>query len=209
MKPKTFGFVVLTLFFQNCLHAQADTTKEYMIEKDKLFRFTGTTELGKIKFSIRYPSTWDARESDMPHVIQKFIASALEGKPSYSVTIKRNAGTDTFSKKDIEIAYQNLQNFLPPGATIISTRTDIYLQDERAASIDYIMTTKGENTITHEDVQIYMNVYSILWKNYLIQITCGVSQKKIDKQQLIKLFMRYKSFFESAVNSFILVSKWE
>jgi len=202
---KTRLLFIAILFLQTTLFAQSETdTKSFLSGKTSVYRSYGNGKSQSIDFSLKYPSDWKKQEGERPHIAQKFLKTNGQTSISYLVLINRIDGPK-LSQEEISNELNNVETSVPNGGIFISNKKNFKIDGKNATLLTYKMNRK---TSVDNEVTMFVSVYSIIYRNYLIQIQCSVGGTT-GSQDFAQIFESYSVFFSLVANSFVLQSKWK
>lgn len=156
-----------------------------------------------LKFSIKYPKSWNSEKGNRPHIVQKIsnddfttsvmlIINDLEYSPSKSEI-------DEFFNEDFA------REMVPSGGYYIKSSNTV-IDGELAMVLDYFVQREKLGSL----FKIKIRMYSIIYNNYLLQVQFLVGQNPLEQpKDLNELFKEYELVFNAMINSLVIVSKWE
>jgi len=180
---------------------------EFKNGQTQKFTSDGSGKSQGLKFSIKYPQSYKAKEGDRPHVVQKFQNSNNDCD-IIVIVMKLPQEYSTSEKREL-LSKQSMQDMLPETAKLVGATDGLIIEGEPAGFIESYLQRKtvvGDQTIT---VRAYSRMYCMVYKNFLIQINFGVGSVTQSDLALKQKFDSYKALFSYVVNSFILISKWQ
>ena len=166
--------------------------------------------LGKsqgIRFSIEFPKTWDSKDGDRPHIVQKFVSGRGKGLNMFIIGIYDLSlqPSEFITEKDINeiLNPSDLKEFLPSSAAIMNYGK-LTLEGFPGFWVNYkIIKARAKNYITTETAS-----YFIYYKDKMIEfdgsVAVSVNDIKIDGADLDK----YETLFDQMINSFVLYNKY-
>jgi len=183
-----------------------DLINEILTGKTKKYCSISNAKAHGLNLCLKYPSSWFERDGNRPHVLVKLRGS---GKPEMVMLL-------IFNKKEIGITKKSASDFTE--ADLISLSKEAggqYLSANRNLKIDgisavyYDMYQKGQQL--DKQFEIYYRNYILLYKDWFIQILCGVSNDDNNTFSIKNLkgyFESHKRLFDLIVNSTIIVNQW-
>jgi hypothetical protein len=176
---------------------------DFMNGYSEKFECNGAGKGLGLKFSMKYPQNWKSEEGNRPHIVRKlsnedfslsamFIVNDLEYYPT------ENEINEFFSE---DIA----REMIPNGGKYLKSNTTT-IDGERAMVLDYAVNRERLGNVVKGRVRMY----SIIYKNYLLQIQFLVGQNPIeDPVDLNQVFTENEILFNAMINSLVITSKWE
>lgn len=176
---------------------------DFMNGYSKKFECNGSGKGLGLKFSMKYPQKWKSEEGNRPHIVRKlsnedfslsamFIVNDLKYYPT------ENEINEIFSE---DVAREMIPN---AGKYLKSNTTKI--DGERAMVLDYTVNREKLGNVIKGRVRMY----SIIYKNYLLQIQFLVGQNPIEEPvDLNQVFTENEMLFNAMINSLVITSKWE
>lgn len=180
---------------------------EFKNGQTKKYTSDGSGKSQGLKFSIKYPQSYKAKEGDRPHVVQKF-QNPNNDCDIVVVVMKLPQAYSTSEKREL-LSKQSMQDMLPETAKLVSATDGLIVEGEPAGFVESYMQRKavaGDRTVT---IRAYSRMYCIVYKDFLIQITFGVGSVSLSESAIKQKFDSYKALFSYVINSFILISKWQ
>lgn len=168
----------------------------------------GTGKAKGVAFSIEAPKTWAAKEGNRPNIVQKFVSENGRGLELLLVFIKEMPlpPGEIITAKDVaEILNPiDIKDFLPGGAEYI-TSGKLTVENLPGFWVHFKMNgSRVRNSIGIETI-----MYTIFYKNKMIQIqgqvTTSVNGKPIERGGL----KQYGKLFDLMVNSFVVASMYK
>ncbi len=174
------------------------------------YKYT-TNGSGKAKgvaFSIESPKTWKAKEGNRPNIVQKFVSENGRGLELMLVLIKEiplQPG-EKITEKDVlgMLNPKDIKDFLPNGSTYIKSGK-LTLENLPGFWVQFkVSMSRVRNTISME-----MIMYTIFYKNKMIQIqgqvSTSVNGKSLDRGGVKK----YEKLFDLMANSFVISNMYK
>lgn len=170
-----------------------------------------TNGVGKAKgvaFSIESPKTWVAKEGNRPNIVRKFVSENGRGLELLLILIKEMPlkPGEKITEKDVSdiLNPKDIKDFLPNGSTYIKSGK-LTLENLPGFWVHLKMNmSRARNSIGME-----MIMYTIFYKNKMIQIqgqvTTSVNGKPLDRGGLT----RYEKLFDLMANSFVMTSMYK
>lgn len=205
MKYTITAFILsscITCFGQlpsECLEFKNGQTHKYVSD--------GSGKSQGLKFSIKYPQSYSAKEGERPHIVKKFNSGGE--KCDIVITILKLPQTPSPSEKKDMLSKPSLLDMASYPMKALTATDGLIIDGETAGFVEFYMTRKanaGDQTVT---LRAYSRMYCILYKSYLIQITFGVGSTTASESTLKARFNNYKYLFSYVVNSFVILSKWQ
>jgi len=174
------------------------------------YKYT-TNGSGKAKgvaFSIESPKTWKAKEGNRPNIVQKFVSENGKGLELLLILIKEiplQPG-EKITEKDVSdiLNSKDIKDFLPDGSTYIKSGK-LTLENLPGFWVQFkVSMSRVRNTIGMETI-----MYTIFYKDKMIQIQGGVSTslngKPLDRGGVKK----YEKLFDLMANSFVIFNMYK
>ena len=182
-----------------------DLVRDFLNGYTSTYKCDGTGKGRGLKFSIKYPHSWKSEEGRRPHIVRKFINN---NSITQAMVIVNDLGF-TPTKEDIDYFFSSINDFektfVPEGSRIIKSSKTV-IDGEPALVIDYMIEREKLGTI----IKTRARMYSLIYKNNLLQVQFYVVQPPLDKPiDLEKEFLNKEMLFNLMINSLIIDSKWE
>ena len=170
-----------------------------------------TNGAGKAKgvaFSIESPKTWVAKEGDRPNIVQKFVSENGRGLELLLVLIKEvplQPG-ETIKEKDVlEILNpKDIQDFIPDGGVYINSGK-LTLENLPGFWVHFKMDmARVKSTVGMEII-----MYTIFYKNKMIQIQGGVMTSINGEPAERGGLKKYEKLFDVMANSFVISNMYK
>ena len=167
--------------------------------------------VGKAKgvaFSIEAPKTWVAKEGNRPNIVQKFVSENGRGLELLLILIKEMPlqPGEKITENDVAemLNPKDIKNFLPDGSVYIKSGK-LTLENLPGFWVHCKMElSRLRNTVGMETI-----IYTVFYKNKMIQIQgqvmTSVDGKKSDRGGLDK----YEKLFDLMANSFVLPNMYQ
>lgn len=174
------------------------------------YKYT-SNDTGKAKgveFSIEAPNTWAAKEGNRPNIVQKFVSENGRGLELLIVLIKEMPlqPGETITEKDVAeiLNPTDIKDFLPNSSEYI-TSGKLTLENLPGFWVHFKMNMlRVRNSVGMETM-----MYTIFYKNKMIQIqgqvTTSVNGKPMDRGGL----KRYEKLFDLMANSFVVTNMYK
>ncbi len=151
-----------------------------------------------VYYSLVFPKSWKASESDDDRVVQKFISENGQGTDLFLLIIKDLPAGITVTKADIKSLYSKdgLSSFVPDDAKIITT-TPYKIGSVSAGIIEYIRRREKKGYVINTQV---ISLIIIQEKNVL-QFQLESAALAADAEQLKKKFDSLRPTFHQIIDS--------
>ena len=174
------------------------------------YKYT-TNGSGKAKgvaFSIESPKTWAAKEGSRPNIVQKFVNENGRGLELLLILIKEMPlqPGEKITEKDVSeiLNPMDIKDFLPDGATHIKSGK-LTIENLPGLWVHFKTNiSRVRNSVGMETI-----MYTIFYKNKMIQIqgqvTTSVNGKPMNRGGLQK----YEKLFDLMANSFVIANMYQ
>jgi len=172
------------------------------------YTINGAGKAKGVAFSIEAPKTWTAKEGNRPNIVQKFVSENGRGLELLLVLIKEMPlpPDETITEKDVAeiLNPTDIKDFLPDGAEYI-TSGKVTLENLPGFWVHFKMNmSRVRNSVGMETM-----MYTIFYKNKMIQIqgqvTTSVNGKPMDRGGL----KQYEKLFDLMANSFVVANMYK
>lgn len=199
-----FHLVILGLFLSFSVYSQAD--KDILDFKNGnilKYECDGSGAANGLKFSMNYPNSYKILPPNRPHIINS-LTSATGVNVAFEVT-QSNIGYDTMIQllSDAE-TFKEIALEKGSHLKLIDIKTNLIIDGEFATCGIYKTNRK---TINGKVLYLHMQVYTIVYGQYIITINLGVNGTSTYNAKI--LFDSYLPLFNSMMSSFVIVSKWK
>ena len=206
-KLKFYLNFILIVFASNIAFGQSELVKEILSSKTKKYCTKGNEKAFDLNLCIKYPQSWIEKEGNRPHILVKLRGTS---KPEMVVVLIYVIKSDkelAESKKIFTI--EGLKSLADEsGMTYLSGNNDLKIDGLEASSYDVYYKTKQLD----KAIELYSRNYVFLYKNYYIQIQCGITCDEDHTYNITngkEYFESCLSLFELIVNSTTIVNQWE
>ncbi len=164
------------------------------------YRNNGVGKSKGVKFTIKVPKTWIAKDGNRPNIVQKFVSHSGANILVLIKNIPLQAN-EVFSEKDMSemLTDDNRKLLMPPNSTYINSGK-LTLEGLPGLWIQY-KTKAGRVRMSIEMESI---MYMVIYKNKMIQIqgmnVISVNSDKIENGGIKK----YEKLFDLMANSFVI-----
>lgn len=182
---------------------QEHPEREFLDGYKYKYKTNGSGKAKGVAFSIEAPKTWAAEEGNRPNIVQKFVSENGRGLESLLVLIKEmplQPGEKITEKDILEILNpKDIKDVLPDGSIYINSGK-LTLENLPGYWVQFKMSmSRVRNSVDMEAI-----MYTIFYKNKMIQIQghvmISINGKQIDRGGLKK----YEKLFDLMANSFVL-----
>jgi hypothetical protein len=179
---------------------------EFKNGQTKKFTSDGSGKSQGLKFSIKYPQSYNAKEGDRPHIVQKFFNS---NNDCDIVVLVMKLPAALSKKEQLEaLSKSELMSMAPSTAKALNATDGLIIDGEVSGFLETYMVRKANAGNTNVTLRVYSRVYYILYKDYMIQVTFGIASTSLSESLLRQKFETYKILFSQVMNSFLILSKW-
>lgn len=189
-----------------CLSAVPDI-EVFKQGKVSTFSTKGHEKSHGIDITMKYPSTWMAKEGDRPHVLQKFVSENGRGTTLAVIgvqSIPNSTGAD-FTEVEIKEYFESddLKDILPEAA-ILTKKTVTRLEGLPAVMLESYMKQErlGVSVTLHTMTVIFF------WHQELVQITFSTGTSGDDVDKSARAYAECRPLFMSMAFSVVLNNKW-
>lgn len=174
------------------------------------YKYT-TNGAGKAKgvaFSIEAPKTWAAKDGNRPNIVQKFVSENGRGLELLLVLIKEMPlpPDETITEKDVAeiLNPTKIKDFLPDGSEYkISGK--LTLENLPGFWVHFKMNmSRARNSVGMETM-----MYTIFYKNKMIQIQGHVTTSVNGKPIVRSGLTQYEKLFDLMANSFVVTNMYK
>lgn len=168
----------------------------------------GTGKAKGVAFSIEVPKTWAAKQGNRPNIVQKFVSENGRGLELLLILIKEMPllPGEKVTEKDVAemLNLRDIKDFLPDGSTYIKSGK-LTLENLPGLWVHFRMElSRVRNVVGMETI-----MYTIFYKNKMIQIqgqvVTSVNGKPMDRGGLEK----YERLFDFMANSFVIANIYQ
>ncbi len=186
-----------------CIGFAQNPAKEFHDGQVQKFSTKGHPKSKGVVFSIKYPSSWAAKEGERPNIVQKFVSDNGKGFAMATISTK---DFSIATKSDIKLilSREGLQLLMPEGATLI-TVIPTTVDGEDAGILEYIRDQSQVGT----DIRAHSRVIVFFQKKIMIQISFTVGGLKSQASDIAKLMDSHRILFQSMMNSIFFDDKWK
>ena len=173
-------------------------------QKWSKFNCDGSGKCLGIKFSIKYPTNWEKRDGDHPHIIINFGHEEKRGYVKMVVYLKKFDETPTQS--DINNIYSKdyLLNLFKV-KKIIEFNDQAKIEDERGV----YATVQVEDIMYDSTIRTIVKTNLLIWKDYLFQINFFIFSNDQSFGTMNDMYNDYNEVFREIMVSLVINSKWE
>ena len=170
-----------------------------------------TNGIGKAKgvaFSIESPKTWVAKEGNRPNIVQKFVSENGRGLELLLILIKEvllQPG-EKITEKDVSeiLNPKDIQDFIPDGGIYLDSGK-LTLENLPGFWVHFkVDMARVRNTVGMETI-----MYTIFYKNKMIQIHGQVVTSINGEQAERGGFKKYEKLFNLMANSFVMYNVYK
>lgn len=174
-----------------------------------------------LDMTLRYPRSWGTREGERPNVVQFFASDNGRGPVNLSLVV-RNIGaalsaSERETLKTVEGARtMAAQVFSPQGLAELAG--SFGLANQRTLSSGRVVIDRwpgavldviGETTRVDFTVTTFSRTYSVLYRDYLVVITCMVAQLPNEPEHAFTgRIAAYDAVFRLIANSVVILSQY-
>lgn len=181
--------------------------KEVLSAEKTTFSTLGHTKSQGLNISLKYPSTWVAREGQRPHIVQKFTgASTGSIVPGCMVIIQELPSIGKIfldGQMAEEIFSEGVKDYIPPGAVYIDGGTT-KIDAEPGAWVKYYF----EQDTSGVKVGMYSLQYMLFYKGSMFALQCSIAGSASEKIILEDAFSSYLPVFQNIGSSIYIPDKW-
>ncbi|MBV9659495.1 MAG: hypothetical protein JO295_15460 [Verrucomicrobia bacterium] len=187
------------------LRAKADIT-EFAAKRTALFSTSGHPKAKGAKFSMRYPMSWKATETDVPIGLQIITSSGGKGLECVSIVANELPPTESASAAQVEAFFTpaGLQEIVPRGATFL-TASPTMIQGERAGLIEY----SWKQNIAGVAIHARFLVVVFFQQRTLVHIGFQVSVPAERAAELDLRFEAFRPLFQMMMLNIVFYDKWK
>lgn len=198
---------ILIFFACNFVFGQSELVQEILTSKTKKYCTKGNEKVSDLNLCIKYPQSWIEKEGNRPHVLVKLRGTSKPEMVMVLINVIKSDKELAESKKIFTI--EGLKSFVnESGMTYLSGNNDLKIDGLKAASCDIYYKTKQLD----KNIELYSRNYMFFYKNYFIQIQCGITCDNDNTYNITngkEYFNSCLSLFELIVNSTTIVNQWE
>ena len=208
MKKESFTLIFI-IFFTISAFTQDEDLVLWKSGKTFVFNTTEHSKSKGLNLSIKFPENWIAHEGAHPNVLKNFYRND-KADVECIIIIKKLPKTPT--AKDIigMKSISQIKAIVPKSGKYLNSNSLLKIDGEPAFFVEFYNERKVGNNLAGVDMKMYSSLYSIIYKDYLIQIGFSVSNSPQDLND--NLEAKYKSYnliFKQIINSTIILSKWQ
>ena len=200
--------VMFFLFYTISAFSQKEDISLWESNKTFIYKTNRNIKNKGLNISIKFPNNWTAKEGSRPNVIQSFFHN---DKTDIQSIIIIKMFPKTPDKKEInEIqSLDQIKNLIPKGGMYLNSKSNLIIDGESAFVVEYYIERNAVNNVAGINLKMYSMLYTIIYKDYFIQIGFSVSNDPNDINiDLKSKFESYKLIFNQIINSVVILSKW-
>jgi len=182
---------------------QEHPEREFLDGYKYKYKTNGSGKAKGVAFSIESPKTWKAKEGNRPNIVQKFVSENGKGLELLLILIKNMPlqPGEKITEKDVSefLNPKDIKDFIPDGATYINSGK-LTLENLPGLWVHFKMNmSRVRNSVAMETI-----MYTIFYKNKMIQIQGQVMTSVNGKQMDSGGLKKYEKLFDLMANSFVL-----
>lgn len=182
---------------------QEHPEREFLDGYKYKYKTNGSGKAKGVAFSIEAPKTWTAKEGIRPNIVQKFVSENGRGLELFLVLIKEmplQPGEKITEKDILKILNpKDIKDVLPDGSIYLNSGK-LTLENLPGYWVHFkISASRVRNSVDMETI-----MYTIFYKNKMIQIQGQVMTSINGKQIDHGGFNKYEKLFDLMANSFVL-----
>ncbi len=206
MAKNSLLIIILLLCYNFCFSQPILDIKNFANGNIKTFNSKGHLKAKGLEFSIKYLDNWKVQEANRPNIVQKFLTTYDKLIIEYSVLVKKMDYIP--SQKEKNEIFNNLEEMIPKGGKFLGSNNKLFIDGEKAGSIEYQYSRSAEQNIGNYNVSISSIIYVILYKDYMIQISGALINSTNHPDEAL-YFKQYKPLFQVVAGSFVIDDKWK
>lgn len=177
--------------------------REFLDDYKYKYTANGSGKAKGVAFSIESPTTWKAKDGNRPNIVQKFVSENGKGLELLLVLIKEiplQPGEKITEKDILEILNpKDIKDVLPDGSIYINSGK-LTLENLPGYWVHFKLNmSRVRNSVGMETI-----MYTIFYKNKMIQIQGQVTTSFNGKQMGRGGLKKYEKLFDLMANSFVL-----
>ncbi len=191
-----------TIAKEDVINTNADNILQNYTKNGLKYFSKGHSKAEGLNIEIKFPSEWQAKEGNRPHIVQKFVS---KDDPCTCNLLVKNT-PETFSSKEWEEMIQDTEGVKNVLFSDIETK-DIKVTPTKYSGIPGVLSEvvyKGEQA----GITIFFNGIShiLFFKDKMISLDCAVGTPKQEVSS--ELMKKYYSVFRKMGNDIILHNKY-
>lgn len=182
---------------------QEHPEREFLNGYKYKYKTNGSGKAKGVSFSIESPKTWIAKEGNRPNIVQKFVSENGRGLELFLVLIKEiplQPGEKITEKDILEILNpKDIKDVLPDGSIYINSGK-LTLENLPGYWVSFKMSmSRVRNSVDMETI-----MYTIFYKNKMIQMQGQVMTSINGKQSDSGGLKKFEKLFDLMANSLVL-----
>jgi len=205
MTSRLSALVLLLLVASAPLLHAASAVKEFLDGTTK-FSTAGHPKAKGLVMTIEYPSTWAAKESDYPNIVQGFVRP--EGQVMAAIVINAlplPPGTKIPENELKEFfTPSKMKDVVPESATLLAAKPT-KIQGLPAGVLEYSMRQESAGITVDMRVAAFVFIYNTT----MVQLQCSVGAPGGQAASLEERMADFMPLFTLMANSIVLPAKWK
>jgi hypothetical protein len=181
------------------------SVKEYSEGKVAKFSTKGHPKSKGASFTIKYPSSWMAKEGERPNVVQNFVSEGGKGFEMALILTKAIPASEPFTQNDVNamLSTEGLKELVPKGGKLLHTKST-RIENEPAGIVEYVTRIERAGY----EIETQTLALTFFQKRTLVQVQFQVASLSSQSGSLAERYAALRPLFVMMMNSIVFEDKW-
>lgn len=208
-RMKNITNIIFCLLTLTCLvNAQiiSPTAKEFVDGKVAKFSTKGHPKSKGTSFTIKYPSSWLAKEGERPNVVQNFVSDNGKGFEMVMIITKAIPPNEPFTQADVQemLSLEGLKQLIPKGGKFLNAKST-KIENDPAGIVEYSMRYERAGL----EIETQSLTFMFFQKRTLVSVQFQVASSPASSGDLAKRYTALRPLLVMMMNSIVFNDKWK